>query len=153
MIYVVLEDGTRRALDQAKVKLTWTEPSIIEGEEDIEREFDLSQVAKFVFVEPTMMVKPGLMGGAAAGMPVVGVAFTDPSDFAVEIVFPADYLDQVADGLKDEAAAARSLSSKAREIQARLDAPIEISTSMADVKERFGGTVLDPTTPMPGAKE
>jgi hypothetical protein len=129
MIYAVLTDGTRRALDQASVTLTWAEPG---PNEDVLRSFILKDVVKLVMIEPDVRIAPGNMNG----MPVVGIALHDTSDVVVEVPMPADYAEDMGRELQQYAKVSREAAIKLREIAKR--GGQEIAKAMTDAASLFG---------------
>jgi hypothetical protein len=81
VIEVVLEDGTKRMLDQAEVKFTWTDA------DGAEHEYGLDEVKALILYDPEM----GTQVGMWSGMPIMGVRFTDASDLRIETPLPLGF--------------------------------------------------------------
>lgn len=100
MIHVVLADGSRRALDEAEVTLSWPPGPT----EEIDRhEYALEDVRKLVMIDAEIVVGPGLIGG---GMPVVGLALLDTSDLSIEVPMPLESALEIAKRLPQAVLAA-----------------------------------------------
>jgi hypothetical protein len=127
MIYVMLKDGTRRRLDEAKVLLVW------EGEGGGEDNYTIDDVSNLLFIEPMIEVRAGNLGG----MPVVGMKMADLSDVVIETVMPTPYAREFSGELETKATAAEEIAHKAAEVARR--GSIAIEQSLADVGRMFGG--------------
>lgn len=124
MIHVKLKDGTTRPLDEAKVTLVWKN---VEDEEQAvadggvgaslveDHTYDLSDVVKFIMVEPMVYLAPGVGGG----MPLVALAFRDTSDLAFEAPMPAAFALDLAERLPVECIEAEKMANDGKPLIAR----------------------------------
>lgn len=110
MIQVRLSDGTSRMLDEAEVKLTWTEKPGQEGEEPVEHEYNLADVNALIFLDPSF----DLMHGIFSGMPIVGIRIADPTDLRIEVPMPVEVALEMAEQLPIEVKKAKSLEGSER---------------------------------------
>jgi hypothetical protein len=89
VIRLKFEDGTEKMLDECEVTVAYT------GEDGETVVRQISEVSKVMLIEPTMFVAPGLIGG----MPVLGLAFVDASDLAIEVPIPCEFALDLAEKL------------------------------------------------------